>query len=62
MKVEWSRRAIRHLTAIRRFIEKDADASPALVASRILATVDLLQTHPELLPVFQGRQRWPTKL
>ena len=48
MKVVWSRRAIRHLVRLRGFIEKDSDQNAALVASRILKAVDLLQQHPEI--------------
>jgi len=48
MKVVWSRRAIRHLVQLREFIEKDSEQNAALVASRILKAVDLLQSHPEI--------------
>ncbi|HLK22302.1 MAG TPA: type II toxin-antitoxin system RelE/ParE family toxin [Bryobacteraceae bacterium] len=48
MKVVWSRRALRHLTAIRQHIEKDSEQSAALVATRILSAIELLQTHPEI--------------
>jgi toxin ParE1/3/4 len=46
MKVVWSRRAIRHLVALRAYIGQDSEQSAALVASRILKAVDLLQTQP----------------
>jgi toxin ParE1/3/4 len=94
MKVVWSRRAIRHLVALREHIAKDSEKTAALAAGRILKAVDLLQTHPEigrpgrlpgtrelvvqdtpyvipyrvrlerleLIAVFHGRQKWPTKL
>jgi toxin ParE1/3/4 len=94
MKIVWSRRAIRHLVHLRKFIEKDSEQNAALVASRILNAVDLLQAQPEmgrpgriigtrelvvadtpfvipyrvrnarleLIAVFHGRQKWPTKL
>ena len=94
MNVVWSRRAIRHLIALREHIEKDSDRNAARVAARILKSVDLLQTQPgmgrpgrlpgtrelvvpdtpyiipyrvrrerlELIAVFHGRQKWPTKL
>jgi addiction module RelE/StbE family toxin len=94
MKVLWSRRAVRHLVQLREFIEKDSEQSAALVASRILQAVDLLESHPEigrpgritgtrelvvphtpfiipyrvrherleLIAVFHGRQKWPSKL
>jgi addiction module RelE/StbE family toxin len=45
MKVVWSPRAIRHLTALRKYIEKDSEQNAALVAQRILRAVDLLETH-----------------
>ena len=48
MKVIWSRRAIRHLVALRAHIAKDSERNAALVASRILKAVELLQTHPEI--------------
>jgi toxin ParE1/3/4 len=48
MKVVWSRRAIRHLVALREHIAKDSEQNAALVARRILASVDLLQTQPNM--------------
>jgi toxin ParE1/3/4 len=45
MKVVWSQRAIGHLVAIRKFIEKDSDGSAALVAARILDAIEILQTQ-----------------
>jgi len=48
MKVVWSRRALRHLVYIRQHIEKDSEQNAALVASRILKAVELLQNHPEI--------------
>ena len=48
MKVVWSRRSIRHLVHLREYIEKDSEQNAALVASRILKAVELLQTHPEM--------------
>ena len=48
MKVIWSRRAIQHLVAVRKYIAKDSEQNAALVARRILDSVDLLQTHPEM--------------
>ena len=48
MKVIWSRRAIRHLGAIRAYIEKESEQNTALVANRILGAVDLLQSQPEM--------------
>jgi len=48
MKIVWSRRALRHLVYIRHRIEKDSGQNAALVASRILEAVELLQSHPEI--------------
>jgi toxin ParE1/3/4 len=48
MKVVWSRRAIRHLAFLRKYIERDSEQNAALVAKRILEAVDLLQTQPEI--------------
>ena len=48
MKIVWSRRAIRHLVAIREFIAKDSGQNAVLVAKRILDAIDLLQTQPEM--------------
>ncbi len=93
MKVAWSRRAIRQLSALRQNIARDSEANAAPIASRILEAVDLLETQPdmgrpgriagtrelvinstpyiipyrvrrarlELMAVFHGRQKWPTK-
>lgn len=94
MKVVWSRRAVRHLVSLREYIAKDSEQNAALVAKRILDSVELLQTQPdmgrpgrvlgtielvipetpfiipyrvhrdrlELIAVFHGHQKWPTKL
>ncbi|MGD0772408.1 MAG: type II toxin-antitoxin system RelE/ParE family toxin [Candidatus Solibacter sp.] len=48
MKVIWSRRAIRHLVALRAYIARDSEQNAALVVTRILKAVDLLQTQPEM--------------
>jgi toxin ParE1/3/4 len=48
MMIVWSRRALRHLVYIRQRIEKDSEQNAALVASRILEAVDLIQNHPEI--------------
>jgi len=45
MNAVWSPRAIRHLVAIRKYIEKDSDGNAAAVARRILDAVDLLCTQ-----------------
>jgi len=47
MKVVWSPRAIRHLTALRKYIEKDSEQNAALVAQPILRPVALPQAHTE---------------
>ena len=46
MNAVWSRRAIRHLVSLRNIIAKDSEQNVALVAGRILNSVDLLQTQP----------------
>lgn len=48
MKIVWSRRAIRQLVALRKYIEKDSEQNAALVAQRILRSVDLLEIQPEM--------------
>ena len=48
MKIVWSRRVIQHLVSLRKFIAKDSEQNAALVAKRILESVDLLQSHPEV--------------
>lgn len=48
MKVVWSRRAIRHLIHLREHIEQDSEQNAAVVASRILEAVELLEKHPEI--------------
>lgn len=94
MKAVWTRKAIRHLIALREHIQKDSESSAALVATRILQAIELLETQPamgrpgrvlgtrelvvpgtpyivpyrvrldrlELIAVFHGKQKWPTKL
>ena len=48
MKVLWSRRAIRHLIALRNLVAKDSEQNAAEVAKRILDAVELLPSHPAL--------------
>jgi toxin ParE1/3/4 len=48
MKLLWTRKAIRHLTAVRSYIAKDSEQSAAALVSRILTAVELLATQPEL--------------
>ena len=48
MKVVWSPRAIRHLVSLREHIAADSEQNAALVAQRILHSVELLQTQPEM--------------
>jgi plasmid stabilization system protein ParE len=55
MKILWTRRAIRHLTALREFISRDSASYAESASARILHSV-------ELLAVFHGRQKWPSKL
>jgi toxin ParE1/3/4 len=48
MNVVWSPRAIRHLVAIRQYIEKDSDQNAAAIASRILNAIEILRTQPNM--------------
>jgi toxin ParE1/3/4 len=48
VKIVWSRRAIRHLTAVRDYIAKDSPQNAATVATRILNSVDLLPAQPQM--------------
>jgi toxin ParE1/3/4 len=48
MKIVWSRRAIRHLIALRGHIAQDSPDNASGVAKRILGQVDLLRTQPEM--------------
>lgn len=48
MKAVWSPRAVRHLVALREYIAQDSEQNAALVAQRILHSVELLQTQPNM--------------
>jgi len=48
MKIVWSRRAIRHLVALRKYIARDSEQNAAIVALRILNAIDLLSAQPEI--------------
>ena len=48
MRVVWSRRALRHLIAVRAAIAEDSEQNAKVVAERILTPVELLQTQPEM--------------
>ena len=48
MKIIWSPRAIQHLVKLRKYIARDSDQNPTLVAQRIVAAVSLLSTQPEI--------------
>jgi toxin ParE1/3/4 len=48
MTVVWSPRAIRHLVAIRKYIEKDSEGNAALIAARIFDAVAILRTQPQM--------------
>ena len=48
MIVVWSPRAVRHLVALREYIARDSLRSAADIAARILESVELLATHPEM--------------
>ena len=48
MKVVWSRRAIRHLAHLREYVANDSEQNAAIISARILKTIELLQTHPDM--------------
>lgn len=48
MKIVWSRRAIRHLVSLRKYIKQDSEQSASLVALRILHAIELLQAQPDI--------------
>lgn len=48
MNVVWSRKAIKHLVALREYIARDSEQNAVLVAKRILYSVELLQTQPDM--------------
>ena len=48
MNAVWSPRAIRHLIAIRKYIERDSEGSAAVGAERILDAIELLRTQPHM--------------
>ncbi len=48
MKIVWSRRAIKHLVAVRDYIAQDSPDSAAEMATRILGAVEQLTLHPSL--------------
>ena len=94
MTIVWTRRAVRHLAALRAFIARDSSRHAERVAMQILEAVELLAGKPsigrpgrltgtrdlvvagtpygvpyrirngrlELIAVFHGRQKWPSKL
>jgi len=48
MKAVWSRRAVRHLAALRQYIARDNPAAAREVAERILGAVELLRSQPHM--------------
>lgn len=48
MRIVWSRRAVRHLTALRHHIARDNPAAAHGIAERILQAVELLEAHSQL--------------
>jgi toxin ParE1/3/4 len=48
VNIAWSKRAIRNLIALRDFIARDSPDAAAIVASRILDSVELLATQPQM--------------
>jgi toxin ParE1/3/4 len=48
MKILWSKRAIRHLVALRDRIARDSPNNAAAAAERIVNGVELLATQPQM--------------
>lgn len=48
MKIVWSRRAIKHLISLRKFIATNSEENADTIAQRILNAVAVLQTQPEM--------------
>jgi addiction module RelE/StbE family toxin len=48
MKAVWSRRALRHLVALREYIAQDSDRSASDLAEQILNSVEIMQSHPAM--------------
>jgi addiction module RelE/StbE family toxin len=48
VKIVWSRRAIRHLAALREYVAENSPQNAAEVAARIVETVELLVTQPQI--------------
>lgn len=48
MRVVWSRRALRHLQALREYIAQDNPASAQRVAQRVLDGVAFLESQPQM--------------
>ena len=48
MKIVWSRRAIRHLVALREYISRDSSSYAESVSGRILGSVELLAAQPSI--------------
>jgi plasmid stabilization system protein ParE len=48
MNAVWSPRAIGHLIAIGKYIEKDSEGNAATIARRILDAIELLRTQPQM--------------
>jgi toxin ParE1/3/4 len=48
MRIVWSRRALGNMVLLRAFIARDSEVGAAKVATRILASVELLATQPAM--------------
>jgi toxin ParE1/3/4 len=48
MKIVWSRRAVKHLTAVRDYIAKENPEAARQTAAHILDSIDHLAAHPHL--------------
>jgi len=65
MKVVWSRRALRHLIALRRHIEKDSEQNAALVASPFSKPLTFFKAIRKLAGLAASSERanwWRLKL
>ena len=48
MKIVWTEAALGQLVSIRNFIAENSESNAALVAARILETIQLLESRPEI--------------
>jgi plasmid stabilization system protein ParE len=62
MKVVWSPRAIRRLTALRGYTEADHPQAAATVVGRIVIPYRVRAGRLDLIAIFHGNQKWPKRL